>query len=105
VDDGLNIRWRETPPDRALVSMALDELAELRDGSSDAMQCEILIERVSHSERTEYHARVGIGGGVGRRARRGHVQADAHSSEPRCALRHAFSQLKALLPASRLAWQ
>lgn len=103
MEDGLSIRWRETAPDRALVSMALAELAQLHEGSSDAMQCEILIERVSHPERVEYHARVDLGGGLGRRARRTQLQADALSSEPMRAVRRAFSQLKSLLPTQRLA--
>lgn len=101
MDDGLNIRWRETAPDRALVSMALAELALLHEGSTDAMQCEILIERVSDEESVAYRARVGIGGGLGRRERRRHVHADALSSEPRRALRSAFSQLKSMLPTQR----
>lgn len=105
VYDGLNIRWRETAPDRALVAMALAELELLHAGSTDAMQCEIVIERVTaRSSAPEaratfmYRARVDIGGGLGRRERLKHRQADGLSSEPARALRSAFSKLKAALP-------
>jgi hypothetical protein len=104
VYDGLNIRWRETAPDRALVSMALAELEELHQGSTDAVQCEIVIERVARGAACEarttylYHALVDIGSGVGRRERRRHLQADALSSEPARALRSAFGKLKAMAP-------
>jgi len=104
--DGLNIRWRETAPDRALVAMALSELELLHHGSADAMQCEIVIERVAARGPSEprpafmYWVRVEIGAGLGRRARLGHIQADSLSSEPARALRGAFSKLKTLMPAT-----
>jgi hypothetical protein len=98
--DGLSIRWRETAPDRALISMALTQLDELHGGSRDAMQCEILIERVGLPERVEYHARIDLGGGVGRRARDLRVQADALSSDPARALRRAFRALRSKLPTA-----
>lgn len=97
--DGLNIRWRETAPDRALITMALAELELLHQGGCDAMQCEIVIERVSQRSATMYRARVDLAGGLGRRERDKHVQVDALSSEPSRALRSAFNKLKLAMPA------
>jgi hypothetical protein len=103
VHDGLNIRWRETAPDRALVALALSELEALHQGSPDAMQCNIVIERVaaraSDAPTFMYRAHVDIGGGVGRRARQRHLQADGISAEPGRALYTAFCKLRALAPS------
>lgn len=99
--DGINIRWRETAPDRALVSLALSELEALHGGSTDAVQCNIVIERVparTDARAPLYRANIDIGGGVGRRERRKHLTADGLSIEPGRALRTAFSKLRALAP-------
>jgi hypothetical protein len=102
--DGLNIRWRETAPDRALVSLALAELEILHHGSTDAMQCNIVIERIagptSDARGFMYRACVDIGGGLGRRERLRHLKADGLSIEPGRALHAAFCKLRAMAPAS-----
>jgi hypothetical protein len=106
VDDGLNIRWRQTAPDRGLVTLALAELQALHAQWPETVQCEIIIERAGQlgaeargaareQSRDAYQVSVKIDFGLIARARGEGVRAEATSAEIASALRSAFAQLRA----------
>jgi hypothetical protein len=105
VDHGLNIRWRQTAPERGLVTLALAELQALHAQWPGTMQCEIVIERAGQlsieargsareQDRDAYQVSVQIDFGLMARARGEGVGAEATSGEIASALRSAFAQLR-----------
>lgn len=94
MDDGLNIRWRQTAPDRGLVTLALEELQALHAQWPETMQCEIVIERAGQVGGDSYRVSVEIDFGLMARARGEGVHARATSREIAGALRAAFAKLR-----------
>jgi hypothetical protein len=94
-DDGLRIRWRETAPDRGLLTLALSEMDVLHCAWPETMQCNIVIERVpAASAGDEIRADVELV--LGRRSPR--VRAKARAADPYIALRDAFDDLRNSMP-------
>ncbi len=94
MDDGLNIRWRQTAPDRGLVTLALAELQALDAQWPGTKQCEIVIERAGQLRPDDYRVSVQIDFGLVARARGAGVSARATSREIAEALRAAFARLR-----------
>jgi len=94
VDDGLNIRWRQTAPDRSLVSLALDELGALHAQWPETVQCDIVIERAGPLGANLYRAGVEIDFGHVSRARGEGARAHAIALDIATALRVAFGKLR-----------
>ena len=94
VSDGLHIRWRETAPDRGLLSFALSELDVLHATWPETLQCNILIERAPSNGHVEFHAHVELD--LGRRSPR--VQAEALGTDVYVALHSAFDDLRSSMP-------
>jgi hypothetical protein len=94
VDDGLNIRWRQTAPDRSLVSAALDELSALHAQWPETMQCDIVIERAGPLSAKLYRVSVEIDFGLVARARGEGAEAEAVALDIDTALRAAFGKLR-----------
>ena len=95
MSDGLHIRWRETAPDRGLLSFALAELDVLHCTWPETLQCNIVIERApSASESVRYQAHVELKLGL----RSPVVRAAAVSEDLYAALRSAFGDLRAAMP-------
>jgi hypothetical protein len=96
VSDGLHIRWRETAPDRGLLSFALSEIDALHGTWPETLQCNIVIERDSGSlDGARFRAHVEID--LGRRSPK--LQAKALNCDAYTALRAAFGDLKDSMPA------
>lgn len=93
MDDGLNIRWRQTAPDRSLVSLALAELDALHTQWPETMQCDIVIERAGPLNMSAYRVSVEIDFGLVARARGDGVGANATARDIPTALRAAFGRL------------
>src|SRR4051794_335147 len=103
VSDGLHIRWRETAPDRGLLSFALAELDALHSTWPETLQCNIVVERapvlalapegalrsLSESE-PRYQMNVELD--LGHRAPR--VKAHALGCDLYTAISRAFSEIK-----------
>jgi hypothetical protein len=94
MDDGLNIRWRQTAPDRSLVSLALAELDALHAQWPGTMQCDIVIERAGPLHVNAYRVSVEIDFGLMARARGDGVGAKATARDVAAALRAAFGKLR-----------
>jgi hypothetical protein len=94
VDDGLNIRWRQTAPDRSLVALALDELQSLHAQWPETVQCDIVIEPAGPLSANLYRASVEIDFGLVARARGEGAGAQAVALEIGAALRAAFGKLR-----------
>jgi hypothetical protein len=95
VSDGLHIRWRETAPDRGLLSFALSELEVLHTAWPETLQCNIVIERApSEHGNGQFHAHVELD--LGRRSPR--VRAKALSPDAYVALHSAFDDLRIRMP-------
>ncbi|MET0341767.1 MAG: hypothetical protein ABW252_12255 [Polyangiales bacterium] len=95
MSDGLHIRWRETAPDRGLLSFALSEIDALHGAWPETLQCNIVIERApSERGNGQIHAHVELD--LGRRSPR--VKAKALDADPYAALRHAFGELRTRMP-------
>lgn len=92
MSDGLHIKWRETAPDRGLLSFALSEIDALHGVWPETMQCNIVIERAPDGD--EIGAAVELV--LGRRSPR--VRAKARAADPYEALRHAFGNLRTNMP-------
>jgi hypothetical protein len=96
VSDGLHIRWRETAPDRGLLSFALAELDVLHCTWPETLQCNIVIERApsasAGSPRFQAHVELKLG------LRSPVVKAAALSDDLYAALRSAFGDLRAAMP-------
>jgi hypothetical protein len=103
-DDGLNIRWLETAPDRSLVPLALDELNVLHTQWPGTVQCEIVIERAGQLGANMYRVSVDIDFGLAARTRGGRsagvrarasegAEAQAVAASIQGALRTAFAKL------------
>lgn len=102
MSDGLHIRWRETAPDRGLLTFALAEIDALHSQWPETLQCNIVIERAplslasaADSDEPRYHAQVELD--LGRRSPR--VKAKVLHSDLYAALRAAFSDLRDAMPA------
>ena len=93
MNDGLNIRWRQTAPDRSLVALALAELDALHAQWPGTMQCDIVIERAGTVSREQYRAQVAIDFGLVARARGESASAEATETDIAAALRAAFDKL------------
>jgi hypothetical protein len=104
VSDGLHIRWRETAPDRGLLTFALAEIDALHSQWPETMQCNIVIEPactlvataddVERSDEPRFHAQVELD--LGRRSPR--VKAKALHSDLYAALSAAFGELRVTMP-------
>ena len=95
VSDGLHIRWRETAPDRGLLSFALSELEALHSTWPETLQCNIVIERApSEHGHGQFHTHVELD--LGRRSPR--VRAKALSPDVYVALHSAFRDLRSSMP-------
>jgi hypothetical protein len=94
MDDGLNIRWRLTAPDRSLVSLALEELDALHAQWPETMQCDIVIERAGPLHLSGYRVSVEIDFGLIARARGDGAGAKATANDMAVALRDAFGKLR-----------
>jgi hypothetical protein len=90
VSDGLHIRWRETAPDRGLLTYALAEIDALHGTWPETLQCNIVIERARLLVATADEA------DLGRRSPR--VKARALHSDLYAALRAAFGDLRDAMP-------
>jgi len=96
VSDGLHIRWRETAPDRGLLSFALSEIDALHATWPETLQCNIVIERApSGSDEERFHAHVELD--LGRRSPR--LRARGLEGDAYAALRCAFGELRSSMPA------
>jgi len=105
VSDGLHIRWRETAPDRGLLTFALAEIDALHSTWPETLQCNIVIERArllvatadeaDLSDEPHFHAQVELD--LGRRSPP--VRARALHSDLYAALRTAFGDLRDAMPA------
>ena len=105
MSDGLHIRWRETAPDRGLLTYALAEIDALHSTWPETLQCNIVIERAPMlvatldeadlSDGPRFHAQVELD--LGRRSPR--VKARALHSDLYAALRAAFGDLRDAMPA------
>lgn len=93
--DGLHIRWRETAPDRGLLSFALSQIDALHGVWPETLQCNIVIERAP-ADRGHGQIRADVELDLGRRSPR--VRAKALSVDPYAALRRAFGELRDNLP-------
>ena len=99
MSDGLHIRWRETAPDRGLLTFALAEIDALHSAWPETLQCNIVIERArtAGNERdAAFHADVELD--LGRRSPR--VRVAAQSDDAYSALRSAFCSLRGMLPSN-----
>jgi hypothetical protein len=94
VDDGLNIRWRQTAPDRSLVALALDELQALHTQWPETVQCDIVIEPAESLSANLYRVSVDIDFGLVARARGEGLEAQAVALEIGAAMRAAFDKLR-----------
>lgn len=95
MSDGLHIRWRETAPDRGLLSFALSELEALHSRWPETVQCNIVIERApADADARGVQADVELV--LGRRSPR--VRVTASSDDARGALRQAFGELRIAMP-------
>ena len=104
MSDGLHIRWRETAPDRGLLTYALAELDVLHSTWPETLQCNIVIERAhllvatadeaDLSDVPQFHAQVELD--LGRRSQP--VRARALHSDLYAALRAAFDDLRDAMP-------
>lgn len=102
VSDGLHIRWRETAPDRGLLTFALAEIDALHSQWPETLQCNIVIERAPLSlacdaddgEQPRFLAQVELD--LGRRSPR--VKAKVLHSDLYAALRAAFGDLRDAMP-------
>ena len=95
MSDGLHIRWRETAPDRGLLSFALSEIDALHATWPETLQCNIVIERApSEHGHGQFHAHVELD--LGRRSPR--VRAKALSADAYVALHSAFGDLRSSMP-------
>lgn len=102
MSDGLHIRWRETAPDRGLLTFALAEIDALHSQWPETLQCNIVIERAplalatetDEAEQPRYHAQVELD--LGRRSPR--VKAKVVHTDLYAALRAAFSDLRDTMP-------
>ena len=97
MSDGLHIRWRETAPDRGLLSFALAEIDLLHSAWPETLQCNIVIERApsASTETPAYLANVELE--LGRRSPR--VSAKGLSGDVYSALRSAFRGLRESMPS------
>lgn len=93
MDDGLNIRWRQTAPDRGLLALALDELRALQGQWPGTKQCDVIVERVTALSEL-YRVSVDIDFGIVARARGERAGAEAVAHDVALALRQAFQRLK-----------
>lgn len=100
MDDGLNIRWRQTAPDRSLVTLALEELRALHAQWPETVQCDIVVERASALSQL-YRVAVDIDFGLVARARGEGAEADAVARDIAAAMRMAFDKLRCD-PSARL---
>lgn len=104
MSDGLHIRWRETAPDRGLLTYALAEIDALHSTWPETLQCNIVIERAPMlvatadeadlGDEPRFHAQVELD--LGRRSPR--VKARVLHKDLYAALRVAFSDLRAAMP-------
>jgi hypothetical protein len=94
VNDGLNIRWRQTAPDRNLVALALMELDALHAQWPETVQCDIVIERAGPLSANLYQVSVDIDFGLVARARGESAEAQAVALDIGAALRAAFGKLR-----------
>lgn len=102
MDDGLNIRWRQTAPDRSLLALAMDELRALHTQWPGTKQCDVVVERAATFSGM-YRVSVEIDFGAVARARGEHAGAEAVAHDVTLALRQAFQRLKR--PGKRRATQ
>lgn len=98
MSDGLHIRWRETAPDRGLLSYALTEIDALHTTWPETLQCNIVIERdhvlpgLDASPRFRAHVELDLG----RRSPR--LRAKASAGDVYGALARAFGDLRGSMP-------
>ncbi len=101
MSDGVHIRWRETAPDRGLLSFALSELDALHSAWPETLECNIVIERAAQAadqrgaEPSGFHADVELD--LGWRSPRLHAAAQSENAYG--ALRSAFDALRQSLRA------
>ncbi|MEY4514470.1 MAG: hypothetical protein RLZZ450_6592 [Pseudomonadota bacterium] len=106
MSDGLHIRWRETAPDRGLLTFALAEIDALHSQWPETLQCNIVIERAplllaadadadaDANDEPRYYAQVELD--LGRRSPR--VNARVLHGDLYVALRAAFTDLRVAMP-------
>lgn len=96
MSDGLHIRWRETAPDRGLLSFALAEIDALHGTWPETLQCNIVIERAPTAVEDEPRFQAHVEVDLGRRSQR--VKAHSLHSDLYAALSEAFGDIRASMP-------